>query len=61
MPPVAAGYALACARSISRLKKTRGFARLPCGCAGKRRSAGRGRLRYFLACAVDVSAAAIVA
>jgi hypothetical protein len=37
------------------------LARLPGGCAGKRRSDGRGRLRYFLACAVDVSAAAIVA
>jgi hypothetical protein len=37
------------------------LARLPCGWAPKRCSAARGGLRYFLACAVDVSAAAIVA
>ena len=58
MPPVA-GYS---AREIKKLAE-RGprLACPPCGWAGKRRIDGRGRLRYFLACAADVSAAAIVA
>jgi hypothetical protein len=54
-----ADYALA--REIKKsAEKGPRLAGLPGDGAGKRRNAGRGRLRYFLACAVDVSAVAIV-
>jgi hypothetical protein len=60
MPPVA-GYALGMREIEKSAEKDRGSR--VCRAAGRVDGAatGRGRPRYFLACAVDVSAAAIVA